>query len=307
MENRFGVKDFVLYLLVVVLIVIVLLGMKQYDREWTLLQQIQKQSTDQSADLAGIHRQLARGLTVANGSSNTPTPTTQPGDDPFARIEAAQKLPGYAQGDWYVDSGPNSDRLTPIISGDVFAATVQSHVIESLVQRDPISLEYQPLLAQPGWVLEDHVQDYVAYRDAQLKKGVKHDDFLKDTNAPIPIRITFKLRPNLTFSDGQPLTAADIVWTFNQIMNKDVSAARARSVMSKIRRVFATGDSQVTFEFNEPYFDALGLAGGMGILPAHFYGKYSPEDFNKFPGYCWAAGRTRCAIQPVGRRARRWS
>jgi peptide/nickel transport system substrate-binding protein len=286
MENRFGVKDFVLYLLIIVLIIVVVLGMKQYDRQWDLLQRIQQQGLDQASDLADIHRQLARGLSIKTAAA----PSTQPGDDPFARIKAAEDMPGYARGDWFVDSGPNSDRLTPIISGDVFAATVQSHVMESLVTRDPVTLEYQPLLALPGWVIEDHVADYVAYRSAQFKKGVKPDDFLKDSNAPIPLKITFKLRPNLAFSDGVPLTVADVVWTFNLIMNKDVSAARYRSAMNKIRRVTATGDNQVTFEFNEPYFDALGLAGGMAVLPQHFYGKYSPADFNKIPGLLLGSG-----------------
>jgi peptide/nickel transport system substrate-binding protein len=293
MENRFGVKDFVFTGLLVVLIIIVALGMKQYDREWTLLQTIQKQGEDQAADLAGIHRQLEHGIAMGNSpaQSGTLNPTTEPkADDPFARVEAAQKMPGYAQGDWLVDSGPNSDRLTPIISGDTFAAGVQSHVLESLLERDPVTLEYKPLLAEPGWEIEDHVAEFIKYRAAQEAKGMKADDVLKDPNRPVPLRIKFKLRPNLTFSDGKPLTAADVVWTFNWIMNPDVSAARDRSVFDKIRSVKQMGDLGVVFEFNEPYFDALGLAGEMPVLSKAFYGAYSPDSFNKIPGLLLGSG-----------------
>lgn len=378
MENRFGVKDFFLFTLIVALMGVVILGMFQYDRQWDLLQSIQKNSDEQAKDLADVKRQtnasrqfarqtellqalqkqsdaqshqvaelqahvnqlnsqlvavkaqsdnqvsalaqiqhqLEQGVRTTNASapaviaSSPPAPSiaagpaTQPGsptpppvvtvetgaDDPFVRIKAATTQPDYAEGDWYVDSGPNSDKITPLVSGDSFAADVQDHVLESLVKRDPITLEYGPMLALPGWQVEDNVGVYQAYRKQRSAAGVSDADFLKDPNRPVPIRIHFKLRPGIVFSDGVPMTVDDIVWTFNWIMNPNVDAARARSVYSKIRRVVKTGDDEVTFEFDQPYFDAVGLAGGIGVMPQHFYEKYSTEEFNKSTGLLLGSG-----------------
>ena len=64
MENRFGVKDFVLMLLLVVLIVSVWLGMKQYDRQWDKVPGLEQSLKD-------IQRTLARGVAVNTGGGGT--------------------------------------------------------------------------------------------------------------------------------------------------------------------------------------------------------------------------------------------
>ena len=287
MENRFGLKDLALFLLVVAALVMIGLCMVQYDRQWAVLQSIEKQASAQSEDLSAIRRQLEQGLKVIG----TATPTTAPaGEDPFSRIRAAQAMPDYSKGDWLVDAGTNTDKLTPLVSGDAFAAEVQDRVLETLVRRDPVKLSYQGLLAESGWTVEDHTADYSRYVAAQKAKGVKTDDILKDTNAPVPVRITFTLRPGVTFSDGVALTADDVVWTFNWIMNPKVSAPRDRSALSKIRQMRRQGDNQVVVDFNEPYYDALGLAGGIGVMPRHFYEKYTPDQFNSSTGLLLGSG-----------------
>src|SRR3954463_8377771 len=99
MENRFGVKDFVLFVLLVILIGTVLLAMSQYDRQWGAIQKIKDRLDDQSRDLRDLQRTLARGVNVAGGTGGVPTtgpdnaagsyPSTNPAfygkDDPFAR------------------------------------------------------------------------------------------------------------------------------------------------------------------------------------------------------------------------------
>jgi peptide/nickel transport system substrate-binding protein len=233
----------------------------------------------------------APAVAIAPAPTTAPTVTVNTGpDDPFTRIKAAQTMPGYAQGDWLVDSGPNSDKITPMVSGDSFAATVQSYVLESLVQRDPVTLEFVPLLAKPGWTVIDNVAAYKAYRAAQYAAGVKPEDFLKDPNRPIPITIKFRLRPGVVFSDGEPMTVDDIVWTFNFVMNPAIEAPRARAYLSRIRKVTKTGDDEVTFDFDQPYFDPLSVAGEMSILPEHWYAKFSPDEFNRSTGYLMGSG-----------------
>ena len=51
MQNRFGFKDLILFLLVGGLIVLVLLGMKQYDRQWEIVQQTRDKVSEQTRQL----------------------------------------------------------------------------------------------------------------------------------------------------------------------------------------------------------------------------------------------------------------
>src|SRR5437588_446523 len=59
MENRFGVKDFILFLLLLGLIGVVLLAMQQFDRQWTDVQKIRARLDDQGQSLRDIQRALA--------------------------------------------------------------------------------------------------------------------------------------------------------------------------------------------------------------------------------------------------------
>ena len=65
---------------------------------------------------------------------------------------------------------------------------------------------------------------------------------------------TYKLRPNVTFHDGTPFSAEDVVATFETILNPDV-AASARSVLDMIDTVEAVDDLTVQFNLKTPYAD----------------------------------------------------
>jgi len=92
--------------------------------------------------------------------------------------------------------------------------------------------------------------------------------------------ISFQLRDDVSFSDGEPLTAADVVFTFDFIMTEVIQAPRDRAYLEKIKAVKANGKDEVVFTFKEPYFEALSLAGGMSVLPKHFYAAYLKERKN---------------------------
>src|SRR6266542_4213767 len=104
MENRFGLKDLVLFALVIVLLVMVWLSMVQRDRMWPKLTELQEAVNNQTHDLAAIRRELAQGIAV--NPAPTASTTQASAGDPFKYVRAAQKMPGYALGDWYVDNFP---------------------------------------------------------------------------------------------------------------------------------------------------------------------------------------------------------
>jgi peptide/nickel transport system substrate-binding protein len=259
MDNRFGLKDFVLFALVIVLIVMVWLSMLQRDRMWPKLQALEESIQNQTRDLSSIRRQLSQGVTVHGGRAGAAT--TQAAGDPFALVAAAEQMPGFARGDWLIDNfGTKVPKLTPLISQDVYGSIVQNRVQESLAYRDPYSLEYVPLLAQ-SWQASDD--------------GMKY---------------TFQLRLGVTFSDGVPFTAEDVVFTYNWIMNPKVNAPRARAYYDKIKSVEAASDHEVVFIFKEPYFESFALAADLQVMPKHFYEKFTPEQFNEAPGLLLGTG-----------------
>src|ERR687890_116981 len=114
MENRFGLKDLFLFLLLGVLIVLVVFGMKQYDRQWDVIQQTRSKLEEQTTDLARIRRLLEQG-----GGRTGPSIATNQAADPPADLRVLQShaAPDYAAGDAVIDTlMVTPDKLTPLVS-----------------------------------------------------------------------------------------------------------------------------------------------------------------------------------------------
>jgi peptide/nickel transport system substrate-binding protein len=82
--------------------------------------------------------------------------------------------------------------------------------------------------------------------------------------------LTFTIRGGVKWSDGQPLTADDVVYTFNLI--KSNSALDLQSVWSVLSSVSKQGSDQVVMSFNAsavPYF--YYIAGQQPIVPQHIW------------------------------------
>jgi peptide/nickel transport system substrate-binding protein len=66
---------------------------------------------------------------------------------------------------------------------------------------------------------------------------------------------TFTLAEGVTFHDGSPLTAEDVVWTFNRLRDPELELPTA-DLYANISAVEATGEREVTFSLEErnPFF-----------------------------------------------------
>ena len=84
--------------------------------------------------------------------------------------------------------------------------------------------------------------------------------------------VTWKLRQDVTWSDGEPLTANDVVFTFDFISNPEVAAATAQ-FYDNVEAVEAVDDHTVRITFKEPTpawsVPFTGQTGG--ILPRHVF------------------------------------
>lgn len=117
---------------------------------------------------------------------------------------------------------------------------------ESLIREHPITGEYEPDLAK-SWEV-----------------------------SPDKLKLTFTLRENLKWSDGQPLTADDVEFTFNKLyLNEQIPYNGRDSLRVGESQTFPTvkklNQNQIEFTINEPFAPFLDGIGGSAILPAHIF------------------------------------
>ena len=266
MEKRFSARDLPLIIGLSLIVVLMVLLMYQVDRQWSRMAEMHRAMQEQSDDL----RRLRVALQSLEGRVRTGAlaPSDAPGaaDDvpgAFQRAMRASRDPEFAPGDWLVRAFPTGlSTITPLVSSDAYASEVQSYVLESLLTRDPDTLEWQGLIARDWDISEDG------------------------------LTITFRMRSDVTFSDGTPLTAHDVMFTYAFILTEAIAAPRSRAFLEKLEKVEALDEHEVAFTFAEPYFNSLQLAGGMAILPRHFYEPYldEPETFNQSRGLLMGSG-----------------
>jgi peptide/nickel transport system substrate-binding protein len=89
----------------------------------------------------------------------------------------------------------------------------------------------------------------------------------------------FHLRPGVTFHDGRPLTADDVVWTFQSMLDGTVVTPKT-GAFAQLERVSKVAPLVVDFHMREPYGAMLvNLTTYMGIIPDGS----SPEAMNAHP------------------------
>ena len=140
-------------------------------------------------------------------------------------------------GDTYIDSllGDISS-LIPTITSDASSHAVGSLIYSGLVRYDK-NLNPEGDLAE-SWTFSDDCR-----------------------------RLTFRLRPNVRWHDGQPLTADDVVFTWKTITDAKVPSPYKADYMD-VERVEAEGPSVVNVYYRQPYAKAL-TSWSTWILPRH--------------------------------------
>jgi len=159
------------------------------------------------------------------------------------------------EGDWLVwglKSEPAT--LNPVTRRDIYAEWVVLRTIfEGLLDYDYDEVKLKPLLAESYDVSEDGLE------------------------------ITFRLRDGIHFSDGEPITTDDVIFTYESIINPGVDAASLANYYQDIEKVVKVNDKVVKFIMKKPYFKSLEFVcfGDTGILPKHIYKFSDPAEFNK--------------------------
>ena len=178
--------------------------------------------------------------------------------------------------DWMVEhmlSDP--ENLNPYTSSDAGASSVHRFIFESLLYA-----ENEPPYALQGLVAK-------AYPAISADK----------------LSYTFELRPDARFADGQPLTAADVLFSMKVIQNPQVLAPHLRNYYEAVKDVHVNGEYKITFLCGEPYFRNDMMLGGFEILPRHFYdpeGLMEKVPLNSLMDGSWEQGPHAEAVKKFG-------
>ncbi len=143
--------------------------------------------------------------------------------------------------------------FNPVLSHDTTSNAVINLLFSQLVYTDPDTLDAAPDLATK-W---DIAPDNKTY--------------------------TFTLKQGVTFHDGQPLTADDVKFTYDLLMDSKSGTTRATSLNDHIASVTVKGPQTVVFALKDVIAPFLNNDATYGIVPKHILGSAKLEEIPTHP------------------------
>jgi peptide/nickel transport system substrate-binding protein len=146
-------------------------------------------------------------------------------------------------GDWLVlHESSDPEQLNPLTYNDSVSSDVLGFIFESLLTRDPQTLEFKPLLAEA-----------------------------RPEISPDKLVYTFKIRKDVHFQDGRPLTGEDVLFSVKAIKCPFVNAPFLRVYFNSLIDAELVDPFTIRFTTKEPYFLNESVLGGIVLIPRHYY------------------------------------
>ncbi len=199
-------------------------------------------------DAGRLLKRTLLGLSLALGSVVTVAETVFPGPDWEDRPNPLASPRARVGGRIRVFSGGSPKSLNYFLDNNSFTAQVFGLMFESLLGSDPVTVDHAPGLAR-SWTVSEDGRTF-----------------------------TFEIDPAARWSDGQPVTAEDVCWTFETITDPRTLAGAHKVALEVFEQPVALDERRVRFVARESHWRNLGAAGGMQIMPKHVYAE---QDFNK--------------------------
>ena len=87
---------------------------------------------------------------------------------------------------------------------------------------------------------------------------------------------TFHTQPNAKWSDGKPLTATDVAWTYNTILKfQNGPTANSAGYVAHMKSVTAPNATTVVLTYTRPVANVLSQVQQVPILPEHIWAQYA--------------------------------
>jgi peptide/nickel transport system substrate-binding protein len=194
-----------------------------------------------------IWRVLLTLLLFSGCGGGEPAETVSPGTQ---KVAAQENSATPVTGDWLISHElSDPEQLNPLTSNDASASEILGYIVESLLQRDPRTLELKPYIAETRPSIS---QDKLAY--------------------------TFKIRRDVHFQDGRPVTGEDVLFSIKAIKCPLVNAPFLRVYYDSVVDARLLDDYTIQFKIKEPYFLNESVLGEISVLPRHYY---DPSDLLK--------------------------
>jgi peptide/nickel transport system substrate-binding protein len=151
-------------------------------------------------------------------------------------------------------------------TGQVFAQTFNPYVSTSLgVEENMQAMTYEPLL-------EFNIMNPNQAPIPWLATGYAWSNGGKT--------LTFTIRPGVKFSDGTPMTASDVAFTFNLLMKNTALASQAPAPTPLPLTATAPNATTAVLTFSQPEYANLFLIASTYILPEHIWqGVSNPSSY----------------------------
>ncbi|MFH0765884.1 MAG: ABC transporter substrate-binding protein [Calditrichota bacterium] len=147
-------------------------------------------------------------------------------------------------GDWVITNLLDEpESLNPFTSTSASATNINNYIYESFLRT-----ERQPSWDNEPWLVEEMPQ-------------ISEDH----------LRYTWKLREDVRWQDGTPLTMRDAEFSLKTIMNPYVDDLPSKPYYAELDSVWRPDDYNLTMFCSQPYFMHLDFLGGFVIIPRHVF------------------------------------
>lgn len=153
---------------------------------------------------------------------------------------------------FYTTIGSEPSTLNPFTGATEAPTTsVLGYIYETLLERDLDTYEWKPYLAT-DWTISDDKKTF-----------------------------DFTLRPGVKWHDGKELTAEDVKFSYDAVMNDEYGAIAVRPYYDSIESVEVLDKYKVRFKVKDDYFGNFSTVATMTILPKHIYKLEDKKEWGK--------------------------
>ncbi len=181
-------------------------------------------------------------LCAVAGADDFPKPGWH---DSVSPLVSPRAVPG---GEISISASAYPESFNYYLANNSFTADLFSGLYETLLDSDPLTFDFAPGLAERWSISEDRKT------------------------------FTFWIDPAARWSDGRPVTAEDVAWTFAAIMNPTNMTGEFKVGLEQFLPPEILATNAIRFTCKEVHWRNLLSVGGIMVLPKHVY---AGRDFNK--------------------------